>query len=123
VAIKETENDKRPGVLRIGLAGTADRHRQEVRTALADLSDPPLELFECGLDDSSRANGGPPPDVVVVLFDNNNEEHALHYLEQQAELDQRPVLFALIHERSPVLMRRILRAGADRIAFYAARRA
>lgn len=29
----------------------------------------------------------------------------------------RPVLFALVQERSPVLMRRILRAGADELLF------
>ena len=84
---------------------------------MTDLGDPPIELFEAGLGDPSPTNGGPPPDVVIVLFDGGNEERALAYLERQTEWTQRPVLFALVPERSPVLMRRILRAGADELLF------
>jgi pilus assembly protein CpaE len=83
---------------------------------LGDLDDPPIELFESALTDANPANGGPLPDVVAVLF-NEDEEHALKYLERQAELSPRPALFALMPERSPMLMRRILRAGADELLF------
>ncbi len=117
MAVNESKNDGRRGMLRILLVGTADSRRQEVKAALADLGDPPIELFESGLGDPSPTNGGPPPDVVIVLFDGGNEERALGYLERQTELEQRPALFALVPERSPVLMRRILRAGADELLF------
>jgi pilus assembly protein CpaE len=66
---------------------------------------------------SSGTNGGPPPDVTMVLFNGGNEEASLNFLQAQAEASPRPVLFALVHERSPVLMRRILRAGADELLF------
>jgi pilus assembly protein CpaE len=83
---------------------------------LGDLDDPPIELFESALTDAIPSNGGPPPDVVAVLF-NEDEEHALKYLERKAELNPRPALLALMPERSPMLMRRILRAGADELLF------
>ena len=117
MAVSESKNDGRRGTLRILLVGAADSHRQGVRAALADLGDPPIELFEAELGDPSPTNGGPPPDVIVVLFNGGNEERALAYLERQTEMEERPALFALLPERSPVLMRRILRAGADELLF------
>jgi pilus assembly protein CpaE len=104
-------------MLRVLLVGTADQHRIDARTALMELGDPPIELFEAALSDPSPTNGGPPPDVVMVLFDGANEERALSFFEEQADLDPGPALFALVPERSPVLMRRILRAGADELLF------
>ena len=53
----------------------------------------------------------------MVLFNGGNEEASLNFLQAQAETSPRPVLFALVHERSPVLMRRNLRAGADELLF------
>jgi pilus assembly protein CpaE len=117
VAVISNNGDGKRSALRILLVGEADPRRTEARNALADLGDPPLELFEAGLGDPSPTNGGPPPDVVLVLFDGANEEAALAYLERQADADPRPSLFALLPERSPVLMRRILRAGADELLF------
>ena len=117
MAVIANNSDGKRSALRILLVGDADARRTEIRTALADLGDPPLELFEAGLGDPSPTNGGPPPDVVIVLFDGNNEDAALNYLEQQTQADPRPALFALLPERSPVLMRRILRAGADELLF------
>ena len=117
MAVIANNSDGKRSALRILLVGDADARRTEIRTALADLGDPPLELFEAGLRDPSPTNGGPPPDVVIVLFDGNNEDAALNYLEQQTQADPRPALFALLPERSPVLMRRILRAGADELLF------
>jgi len=117
VAVNESQNDGRRGKLRILLVGSSDGHRQEARAAFTDLGDPPIELLESGLGDSSPTNGGPPPDVIVVVFDPTNEEQALIFLERQTEFEPRPALFALVPERSPVLMRRILRAGADELLF------
>jgi pilus assembly protein CpaE len=117
VAVIANNSDGKRAALRILLVGEADNRREEVRAALADLGDPPLELFEARLGDPSPTNGGPPPDVVLTLFDGSNEDAALNFIEHQAEADPRPALFALLPERSPVLMRRILRAGADELLF------
>lgn len=107
------------GALRVLLVGEADEKRQEVKIALASLGDPSLEIIEVVPGPGRAANGGPPPDVTMVLFNGGNEEASLSYLQTQAEDDSesRPVLFALVQERSPVLMRRILRAGADELLF------
>ncbi len=107
------------GALRVLLVGEADEKRQEVKAALASLGDPSLEIIEVVPGPGRAANGGPPPDVTMVLFNGGNEEASLSYLQAQAEDDSesRPVLFALVQERSPVLMRRILRAGADELLF------
>jgi pilus assembly protein CpaE len=87
-----------------------------VRNALAALGDPALEIVETA-PGVGGSNGGAPPDVTMVLFNGGNEEASLNFLQAQAETSPRPVLFALVHERSSVRMRRILRAGADELLF------
>jgi pilus assembly protein CpaE len=112
-----TKTEGRRGALRVLLVGEAEDRRTEVKTALDALGDPPLEIIEAAPGASSPTNGGPPADVTMVLFNGGNEEASLNYLQQQSEGSPRPILFALVHERSPVLMRRILRAGADELLF------
>ena len=107
---------KRGGALRVLLVGDAEDRRTEVKVALDALGDPLLEIIEVA-PGGGGFNGGPPPDVTMVLFNGGNEEASLNFLQAQAEAAPRPVLFALVHERSPVLMRRILRAGADELLF------
>jgi pilus assembly protein CpaE len=111
-----TKTESKRGALRVLLVGEAEDRRAEVKLVIAALSDPPLEIIEA----APGANGsiwGPPPDVSMVLFNGGNEEASLNFLQAQAEVSPRPVLFALVHERSPALMRRILRAGADELLF------
>jgi len=117
VAVLEKRTEGRHGALRVLLVGEAEDRRQEVKVALAALGDPPLEIIETVPGATRATNGGPPPDVTMVLFNGGNEEASLAYLQSQAEDEPRPVLFALVQERSPVLMRRILRAGADELLF------
>jgi pilus assembly protein CpaE len=112
-----TKTEGRRGALRVLLVGEAEDRRAEVKTALDALGDPPLEIIEAVPGASSPTNGGPPPDVTMVLFNGGNEEASLNYLQQESDASPRPILFALVHERSPVLMRRILRAGADELLF------
>lgn len=108
----------RRDALRILLVGEEDR-RAEVKQALDALGDPPLVVIEAAPGANGAVNGGPPPDVVMVLFNGGDEEASLGYLQSRAEGNgsARPILFALVQERSPVLMRRILRAGADELLF------
>jgi pilus assembly protein CpaE len=110
-----SKGEGRRGVLRIKLAGDADQSRADVRAALEALGDPPLELIET--DANANGDRGASPDVVMVLFNGGDEEDSLAYLQAQADKNPRPAMFALLHERSPVLMRRILRAGADELLF------
>jgi pilus assembly protein CpaE len=117
VSVLGTKTEGRRGALRVLLVGEAEDRRAEVKTALDALGDPPLEIIEAAPGATAPTNGGPPPDVTMVLFNGGNEEASLNYLQQQSEGSPRPILFALVHERSPVLMRRILRAGADELLF------
>jgi pilus assembly protein CpaE len=117
VTVLANKTEGRRGALRILLVGEADGGRSEVKAALNALGDPPLEIIEATPATNKPTNGGPPPDVTMVLFNGGSEEISLNYLQAQSEDSPRPVLFALVRERSPVLMRRILRAGADELLF------
>jgi pilus assembly protein CpaE len=117
VSVLGMKTEGRRGALRVLLVGEAEDRRAEVKTALDALGDPPLEIIEAAPGATAPTNGGPPPDVTMVLFNGGNEEASLNYLQQQSEGSPRAILFALVHERSPVLMRRILRAGADELLF------
>jgi len=110
---KKTESKR--GALRVLLVGEAEDRRSEVKLALAALTDPPLEIIEAA--PSAGGSGWIPPDVSMVLFNGGSEEASLNFLQAQAEVTPRPVLVALVNERSPILMRRILRAGADELLF------
>src|ERR1700730_6348684 len=111
------KTEGRRGALRVLLVGEAEDRRHEVKIALASLGDPPLEIIETAPGVSSPTNGGAPAGGTLVVFNGGNEEASLNYLQQQSEGSPRAILFALVHERSPVLMRRILRAGADELLF------
>jgi pilus assembly protein CpaE len=115
----ETARPRQHDALRVLLVGEAEDRRQEVKNALLSLGDPLLEIIEATSSISAASNGVQPADVTMVVFDGGNEEESLNYLQSQAEDGDspRPVLFALVQERSPALMRRILRAGADELLF------
>jgi hypothetical protein len=111
-----TKTESQRGVLSVLLVGEVEDHRTEVKIALDALGDPALEIIVAA-PGAAVSTGGPQPDVTMVLFNGGNEEESLSFLQAQAEASPRPVLFALVHDRSPVLMRRILRAGADELLF------
>jgi pilus assembly protein CpaE len=82
---------------------------------LAALGDPPLEISESTPDGNGAAVSA---EVVMVLVnDDQQSDAAVGYLQRQASADPRPVLFALLHDRSSELMKRVLRAGADELLF------
>jgi pilus assembly protein CpaE len=117
LSVLGTKPETRRGALRVLLVGEADENRADVKAALAALGDPPLEITEAAPVPNSSRNGVAPADVIMVLFSGGNEQAALAYLQTESEHQPRAVLFALMHERSPVLMRRVLRAGADELLF------
>jgi pilus assembly protein CpaE len=100
----------------VHVVADAAAQRLEIRTALAALGDPPMELTDSPPDVSARPFGESPPEVTMVVFD-GSEENSLKYVQSHAAMTPRPHLFALLQERSPELMRRVLRAGADELLF------
>ena len=107
------KNDVRHG-LRVQLVGNGDDHRTEVRDALSALGDPVLNINEIEPDPDAATDVN--FDVTMVVF-NGNDELSLSYLNTRAGQEPRPALFALLHDRSPDLMKRVLRAGADELLF------
>jgi pilus assembly protein CpaE len=108
------KNDGRHGGLKVQLVGQSDDHRIEVRDALAALGDPVLNINEIEPDPDAATDVN--FDVTMVVF-NGNDELSLSYLNTRAGQEPRPALFALLHDRSPDLMKRVLRAGADELLF------
>lgn len=100
------------------LVGEDEERRAEIKSALEALGgDPPLEIAAVSAAAGTESsNGAAAPDVTMVVF-NGNEEASLNFLQRHAERTPRPALFALVRERSPGLMRQILRAGADELLF------
>ncbi len=103
-----------PDALKVQLVGEGEEHRAEVRDALAALGDPALDIEE--LAPSVDSPAGSTADVIMVVF-NGNDELSLSFLNAQSGTVPRPALFALLHDRSPELMKRVLRAGADELLF------
>ena len=54
---------------------------------------------------------------VVMIFFGSDEDSSLKLVQREAECDPRPSIFAVLHEQSPTLTRRVLRAGADEVLF------
>jgi len=114
------------GVLAVLLVAP-EAYRAEVLASLQGLPEPPLEITEKSPDalgaaghrngnGSANGNGHAAPDVVMVVF-NGDEEESLNYLQGVGETEPRPAIFALLRERSPGLMKRVLRDGADELLF------
>jgi len=119
VAVIGNKPEGRHTALNVRLISESEERRSEVKGVIGSIDDPPLEITE-GLPEVEHPNNGDeplaPPDVVMVIF-NGNEEAALTFLQAQADSSPRPTVFAILGERSPGLMRRVLRAGADELLF------
>ncbi len=111
----DRESEGRNGALKVLVLSGDETQRREITQALSRLGDPPLEIAEASLDDASDAGAGA-ADVSVVVLD-GTPELSLRYVKSQSQRSPRPALFAVIHERSPDLVRRVLRAGADELLF------
>lgn len=111
-------NNAKKTVLRIELVGEAPALRDAVKQVLARVTEPPLELIESDLTsnagDDASAEG--PIDVSMVLF-SGDDDKSLAYLQKQSAQSPRPALFGLLKDRSPGLMKRVIRAGADELLF------
>ncbi len=108
--------DDRRNLLKVVVVGQDTRQRAEIRSALAELDEPELEVAEAAPQLAVALNGSGGTEVAMVMLE-GGEESALEYLQSQAQSSPRPALFALLRERSTSLMRRALRAGADEVLF------
>jgi pilus assembly protein CpaE len=98
--------------MRVLLAGSQPEQRAEIGTVLRGVTEPELLLAEMELQGSAPKQA----DVMMVLF-HEDEDAPLNFLQAQSILPERPTLFALLPKRSPSLMRRALRSGADELLF------
>jgi hypothetical protein len=115
VAVLGAKSAERRYTLQVHLFGESEDQRAEVHKVLALVTEPPLEIVECV--SQAQLEGTSEPDIVMVIFD-GNEAAPLGYLQAIADRSPRPLTFALLHDRSPMLMRRVLHAGADEMLFF-----
>lgn len=111
-------NNAKKAALRIDLIGHAPELREAVIEALSRVTEPTLQLVEQEQNGSANSDSTAkdPVDVAMVLF-NGDDEKSIQYLESQSNQKPRPALFGLLNERSPGLMKRVIRAGADELLF------
>ena len=104
--------------MKVMLVGDPGEQRTQLKTVLAALVEPELEIIEGETATAANLseNVAAPPDATLVMV-NGNEEAALSFLQGQALHSPRPSLLAVLIARSAGLMKRALRAGADEILF------
>ncbi|HLX37311.1 MAG TPA: AAA family ATPase [Candidatus Binataceae bacterium] len=112
-------NNAKKATLRIDLLGQAPELRQAAVQALSRVIDPPLKLVEPETEGEANGHGAikQAVDVSIVMFDGRDDDKSLAHLENLSAQKPRPVLFGLLNERSPGLMKRVIRAGADELLF------
>jgi pilus assembly protein CpaE len=104
--------------MKVMLVGEPGEARAQLKTVLAALAEPELEIVEGEAATAANLseNAAAPPDATLVMV-NGNEELALNFLQTQAQHSPRPILLAVLSARSAGLMKRALRSGADEILF------
>lgn len=100
--------------LRVHLIGDDTDLRAEIKTVLLAVKEPTLEVVE--LSSQAAIDEVAIADLAMVIFDGNGAG-PLSYLQSRREQLPRPVIFGLLPERSSMLMRRVLHAGADELLF------
>jgi pilus assembly protein CpaE len=113
-----SKTESRRTSMRVLLVGEPGDQRDQLKAVLAGLSEPQLAIVEGEAATAANLSetAGAPPDATMVMI-NGNEEAALGFLQSQSQRSQRPSLLALLSARSPGLMKRALRSGADEILF------
>jgi pilus assembly protein CpaE len=104
----------RLNTLKIVVAGGNDAERAAVRTALAEITEPKLEIADASASPpASTANGAGTEVVMTVLGD--EPEGWTTQLKDWAGREPRPPLVALISSHSAEAVRMALRAGAEEV--------
>ncbi len=112
------KSEGRRSTMKVMLVGDPGEQRTQLKTVLAALAEPELEIIEGETATAANLseNVAAPPDATLVIV-NGNEEAALSFLQSQSEHSPRPSLLAVLNARSAGLMKRALRSGADEILF------
>ncbi len=112
------KSEGRRSTMKVMLVGDPGEQRTHLKTVLAALAEPELEIIEGETATAANLseNVAAPPDATLVMV-NGNEEAALSFLQSQSLHSPRPSLLAVLAARSPGLMKRALRSGADEILF------
>jgi pilus assembly protein CpaE len=102
--------------LTVEVVGGNEERRTEVRAALSEVTELPLEVTEIAgiVEDAAR---GSMPDIAMVVF-SGDEAAALRYVQMQFQRSPRPHLMALLPQRALASMRLALHAGADDLLFF-----
>lgn len=100
-------------VLKVLVIGDDEQTRAAVRATLAALSEPELSLSENNL---AAAPPAGEHDIIMVVC-GLDLEAAIGFIQNRGQADTHALQFAVLPERSPHLMRRVLRAGADEVLF------
>ena len=108
------KSSERGRALRVHLIGEDTDLRAEVKDVLQAVKEPTLEVME--LSPVAALEEVVIADIAMVIFDDNGAG-PLGYLQSRREQLPRPVIFGLLPERSSVMMRRVLHAGADELLF------
>jgi len=118
VPVVGLKSEGRRSTMKVMLVGDPGEHRTNLKIVLAALAEPELEIIEGETATAANLseNVAAPPDATLVMV-NGNEEAALSFLENQSLHSPRPSLLAVLAARSPGLMKRALRSGADEILF------
>ncbi len=113
-----SNGDGRRSTMKVMLVGDPSEQRAQLKAVLASLAEPKLEIIEGEAATAANLseNAATPPDATLVMV-NGNEESALSFLHSQSLHSPRPTLLALLAARSPGLIKRALRSGADEILF------
>ncbi|MGB8413621.1 MAG: AAA family ATPase [Candidatus Binatus sp.] len=113
-----SKSEGRRSTMKVMLVGEPGEQRTQLKTVLAALVEPELEIIEGETATAANLseNVAAPPAATLVIV-NGNEEAALSFLQSQALHSPRPSLLAVLTARSAGLMKRALRAGADEILF------
>jgi pilus assembly protein CpaE len=118
VPLNGSKGEGRRSMMKVMLVGEPGEQRVQLKTVLAALTEPQLEIVEgvAATAANLSENASVPPDATLVMV-NGNEDAALSFLQSQSLHSPRPTLLALLGARSPGLMKRALRSGADEILF------
>jgi pilus assembly protein CpaE len=118
VPVVGLKSEGRRSTMKVMLVGDPGEQRSQLKTVLAALAEPELEIVEGETATAANLseNAAAPPDATLVMV-NGNEEAALSFLQSQSLHSPRPSLLAVLGARSAGLMKRALRSGADEILF------
>ncbi len=104
----------RLNTLKIVVAGGNDAERAAVRTALAEITEPKLEIADPSASPCASSANGAGTEVVMTVLGNEPEGWTTQ-LKDWAGREPRPPLVALISSHSAETVRMALRAGAEEV--------